>query len=218
MRKTVEDKAPQQRGGSGGDASVEGDSSTAIGGDAGDAVIGPGGPGGLARVVGDNSRAEGGRGGRGGLGPGGPGGHAEVFGDGMSSFGGDGGEASQADGRGGRGGLPHIKAFEALGIPRRRMKLPYWAPNKVPGRGGDSSDTIQHTARRLILEELKLLYFARHGRGTDRISVWYDREFVPLNWLNQQLRADGHQWTVSVVDEEYEFRDSHAVMVCGVFP
>lgn len=207
MKKIAKHKTSNSRGAAGGDASVEGDSSVAIGGNAGDAVIGPGGPGGAARVVGRNSRAEGGRGGRGGIGTGGPGGSAEAFGDNMFVGGGDGGEASQADGRGGRGGLPHRIAFEMFGVPRREMKHPYWEPNLVPGRGGDSADTPQYCARRLILEEHKLRYFAMIGESAKRIDVWFDRDVVPLAWLNEQLKADGHLWFAQIVDQEYEFRN-----------
>ncbi|HVZ47064.1 MAG TPA: hypothetical protein VHA82_24870 [Ramlibacter sp.] len=186
---------------------VEGNASTAMGGDAGDTVIGPGGSGGLARVVGDRSHAFGGRGGRGGVGSGGPGGDAEVLGDDSSCYGGNGGEANQRDGRGGRGGTPHKAVFDMMGLPYRDMKLPYWAPNLIPGRGGDAGDSPQHIARRLIVEELKLRYFAASGVTYDRMDVWFDREIVPLAWLNAQLRADGHEWSAAIVDQEYECSD-----------
>jgi len=71
----------QGAGGRGGDAHVEGDNSTAEGGQGGDAASGAGGRGGDASVNGDNALAIGGRGGRGGIGPGGRGGDARVVPD-----------------------------------------------------------------------------------------------------------------------------------------
>lgn len=213
--KGVQHTPTATQGAPGGDARVDGHSSEAIGGDAGQSVIGPGGRGGHAIVRGNNSRAIGGRGGRGGLGPGGNGGDALATGDNSVSFGGDGGEANQADGRGGRGGMPNVHALAAmvedfgvvLDISRVHMRAPYWVPNTIPGSGGHGADSIQHKARRLILEELKVRYFADHGRSVDRVEVWYDREVVPLDWLNLRLQTDGHAWSVSVVDHEYEFSD-----------
>lgn len=197
----------------GGNASAHGTGSEAKGGDAGQRSAGPGGRGGHAHVFGNYSRAEGGRGGRGGVGPGGPGGDVVVLGDGIFSAGGDGGEASQADGRGGRGGMPHSAALAMLSkvgidIKRAHMRAPYWLPNTIPGSGGHGSDTVQYLARRLVIEELKLRYFTEVGRNAGRVDIWYDRVVVPLDWLNEQLSANGHLWTAKIVDFEYEFSDS----------
>lgn len=196
----------------GGDARVYGERSVAIGGDAGPAASSPGGRGGHAHVLGNNSRAEGGRGGRGGAGQGGPGGDVVVQGDSIFSGGGDGGEANQLDGRGGRGGMPHTAALAMLSrigfnISHVHMKSPYWLPNTLPGSGGQGPDTAQYRARRLIVEELKLQYFADAGRHETRVDVWYDRDVVPIEWLNGQLHAQGHRWSTDIVDHEYAFFD-----------
>lgn len=61
-------KITQGTGGAGGQAEVEGDDSTALGGHGGEAVIGDGGPGGKAHVKGNRSTGVGGKGGRGGWG------------------------------------------------------------------------------------------------------------------------------------------------------
>ena len=187
-------------GGRGGNAEVEGNNSTAEGGKGGEAVVGDGGRGGDARVVGNDSMARGGFGGRGGLGPGSPGGDAEVLSDNALAFGGQGGEASQPGGRGGRGG-------RAPGLDYRRahMRWPYGEPITEPGRGGDAPDTPQYMARRLIIEDLKAQFFQARALPLD--EVWWDREIVPLDWLNERLSEDEHRWRVRIVDWEYEFSD-----------
>jgi hypothetical protein len=191
------------KGGRGGDAQVEGDRSFARGGVGGEGVTGSGGRGGRgghARVFGDGISAIGGKGGRAGIGDGMPG-HdvpGECVGD--LIIGGMGGEASQRGGRGGRGGRsPGIEQFG------HHVKLPYGAPNNEPGRGGDAPDTPQYMARRIIVEQLKECYLAQRGLGS--IEAWSDREVVPLEWINEQLRTEGHRWCASVVDHEYEFLD-----------
>jgi hypothetical protein len=83
------------------------------------------------------------------------------------------------------------------------MRWPYFEPITEPGRGGDAPDTPQYKARRLIVERIKARYFAQKGLPLD--DVWYDREIVPLAWLNEQLKAHDHLWRASVVDDEYEF-------------
>lgn len=202
-------ESPPLAGGKGGDAEVAGDHSTARGGDAGDAVIGPGGDGGTAKVNGTRSSAVGGRGGRGGIGPGGSGMHVEVDGDNQHARGGDGGEANQPDGRGGRGGASPIsdEHREMFGLPKRRphMRWPYGEPITEPGRGGDGADTPQYKARRLIIEDLKASYF--RANGLSALDVWWDRETVPLGWLNEQLQAGGFGWRAAIVADEYEFTD-----------
>ncbi len=230
----------QGSGGDGGHATVEGDDSTAEGGQGGHAVVGSGGRGGDASVHGDNAHAIGGRGGCGGIGPGAAGGDARIVRDqkqilellqqdgiaepdgrGGSAFalapdgpgsvtvaGGQGGEASQPDGRGGRGGRAYIPAdmCRLLGVPDRGlMRWPYFEPVTEPGRGGDAADTPQYMARRLILENLKRGYFS--ARGLPLTEVWWDRSIVPMDWLNEQLRTNGHRWAASIVDDEYEFSD-----------
>lgn len=197
------------KGADGGDAYVKGNHSTACGGDAGDSTSAPGGPGGRAHVTGNNSHAVGGRGGRGGVGPGGPGGDAHVVGDNAGYFGGDGGEADQEDGRGGRGGSAYGMHFLGLSQRRARMKLPYGEPNNFPGRGGDKPDSIQHMARRLIVEDLKLRYFIEYRLSkADPHHIWYDREEVPMNWINECLKMQGHQWCAEIVADEYVFLDN----------
>ncbi len=195
--------------GRGGDASVVGDSSLAKGGDAGDGVIGDGGRGGDANVLGSNSVAIGGQGGRGGIGPGMPGGDVSIEGDNAIGMGGQGGEASQSDGRGGRGGRapasPYFESWLGNGVRRPHMKRPYGEPNNDYGSGGDALDTPQYKARRLIVESLKEHYFREKSLPLN--DVWYDRDRVDVAWLNQQLIADGHRWTVKIVDSEYEFAD-----------
>ncbi len=207
-------KLSEPNGGPGGDALVEGDASTAAGGDGGEAVIGPGGKGGAATVRGNNSFAKGGKGGRGGVVAGMDGTDAEVVGDNQGAFGGNGGEAPQADGRGGRGASIDDQfgpLFKMLGIPesiRPHLKQPYGAPNLIPGRGGDGADSVQHRARRIIIEDLKCQFFRRNEIAErDEYHIWYDREVVNLAWLNEQLMKFGHRWHVELVDEEYEFSD-----------
>lgn len=194
-------------GGTGGNAEVHGDHSSAVGGRGGDAVIGDGGRGGNARVTGNRSTGIGGRGGRGGVGPGQSGGDVHVEHDDMLSVGGHGGEANQPDGRGGRGG----RAFGAPifgGLDRGHIKPPYGRAHTEPGRGGDAPDSPQYMARKLIVIALKERFFIEAAiEPRDQDTVWYDRTVVPLDWLNETLRLRGHRWTVSVVDGEYEFSD-----------
>lgn len=195
-------------GATGGDAEVTGDHSTARGGDAGQSRAAPGGRGGNASVKGNNSNAAGGRGGHGGLGQGGPGGDAHVIGDNSGCLGGNGGEANQEDGRGGRGGA--AQGMEFLGFCQRRagMKLPYGEPNNFPGRGGDGPDTLQHMARRLIVEDLKLRFFIKNRlTRKDVHHIWYDREEVPLAWINSRLEAEEHKWRAAIVADEYAFSE-----------
>lgn len=193
----------------GGDASVVGHDSHATGGDAGDSVIGSGGRGGDAHVQGSRSVAIGGQGGRGGIGPGMLGGDVSIDGDNAVGIGGQGGEASQLDGRGGRGGRapasPYFESWLGSGAKRPHMKRPYGEPNDEYGSGGDAPDTAQYKARRLIVESLKESYFRE--KSLPLKDVWYDREIVDLAWLNHQLSLHGHRWTVEIVDSEYEFAD-----------
>jgi hypothetical protein len=194
-------------GGRGGDAEVEGDDSSAEGGEGGQAVISDGGRGGDAKVAGNRSVAIGGKGGRGGVGPGQRGGDAIVTQDSVFSVGGQGGEASQADGRGGRGGRAHL-AIAAGVQDRGHIKPPYGKPHTEPGRGGDAPDTPQYVARKLIVMALKERYYIeKEIEPRDPDTVWYDRVVVPLDWLNATLDLRGHKWTVSIVDKEYEFTD-----------
>lgn len=195
-------------GSGGGDATVDGDESYAQGGDAGETVIGPGGSGGDAHVLGDRSSALGGRRGRGGVQAGMPGGDVEVVGNDTHAEGGQGGEANQADGRGGRGGRAGgSSVIDWLSGERRRphMRWPYGEPITEPGRGGDAADTPQYMARRLIVEVLKTQYYRARQLPLD--DVWWDRELVPLDWINEALAAGGHSWRADIVDWEYEFTD-----------
>jgi hypothetical protein len=220
-------------GGDGGDARVEADRSHGIGGAGGRGGLGPGGRGGNARIdresasVKDHLLEEGAvpigphdswvaidgkiimvaRGGQDG-GEGGRGGDGYAVGGDAFVAGGQGGEASQPDGRGGRGGRAFIPDDLAphLGVRRpAHMRWPYYEPITEPGRGGDAPDTPQYKGRRLIVEWIKKRYFARRGLPLD--DVWWDREVVPLAWINEQLEADGHLWRASVVHDEYEFSD-----------
>jgi hypothetical protein len=220
-------------GGDGGDAWIEADRSHGIGGPGGRGGLGPGGKGGDARIVPkgasledhliDESAASVGprdtwiaidgkiialaRGGQNG-GEGGRGGDAYAVGDDAFVAGGQGGESPQSDGRGGRGGRAFIPDHLSHHFGARRpahMRWPYYEPVTQPGRGGDGPDTPQYKARRLIVEWIKKRYLARQGLPAD--EVWWDREVVPLAWINEQLKADGHLWRASVVDDEYEFTD-----------
>jgi hypothetical protein len=85
------------------------------------------------------------------------------------------------------------------------MRWPYGEPVTDPGRGGDSPDTPQYKARRIIIEELKARFFAE--RRLPQEEVWWDRDVVPLEWINGELAAAGHKWRAAVVDDEYEFSD-----------
>jgi hypothetical protein len=194
-------------GGRGGDAEVAGNDSSAEGGEGGQAVIGNGGDGGYAQVSGNRSTARGGKGGRGGVGPGQRGGDVIIAQDNMFSVGGQGGEASQADGRGGRGGRAHLASV--LGVQDRgHIKPPYGQPHTEPGRGGDAPDSPQYTSRKLIVMALKERYCIEKGiEPRDSDTVWYDRVIVPVDWLNATLAVRGHGWRVSVVDQEYDFAD-----------
>ncbi|MBV6324904.1 hypothetical protein [Duganella violaceipulchra] len=176
-----------------------------------------------------------GRGGRGGVGKGGQGGDAVALHDDSIYYGGDGGEANQHDGRGGRGGAPQMLGIidGAEYARRAAMKLPYGAPNTFVGRGGDTPDTPQYMARRLIVERIKIAYYVAQGIPTEGVmalgrgfrmmpeewqrsltakysDVWYDREIVPLTWINEQVRQAGNKWTVAIEAEEYIFADSDA--------
>lgn len=199
---------PEKSGGAGGNAEVEGNDSSATGGAGGDAVQGNGGRGGNARVFGNRSGAVGGKGGRGGIGPGQPGGDVAVLTDDAFAAGGQGGEASQLDGRGGRGG----RAFEVCSFfglqDRGHIKAPYGQQHTEPGRGGDAPDSPQYMARKLTIMALKERYFvAKQIEPRDQETVWYDRTVVPTAWLNDTLKLRGHKWRVSVMDSEYEFAD-----------
>lgn len=221
-------------GGDGGHATVVGDRSHAIGGPGGRGGIGPGGKGGDAHILpegtclgeyissnelnppvgpGDTYVSIGGeilllaRGGLNG-GEGGQGGDGFAVGDDSFSAGGQGGEASQPGGRGGRGGRAYMPDELASSFGSRRpahMRWPYYEAVTEPGRGGDAPDTPQYKARRLIVERLKKCYFAAQGLSLD--DVWWDREVVPLAWLNERLKSEGHRWRAIVVDDEYEFPD-----------
>ncbi|HXQ47540.1 MAG TPA: hypothetical protein VN806_13040 [Caulobacteraceae bacterium] len=54
-------------------------------------------------------------------------------------------------------------------------------------------------------EPIKARYFAERGLALS--EVWWDREVVPLAWINEQLEAGGHLWRADVVADEYEFTD-----------
>lgn len=222
-------------GGDGGHATVAADRSHAVGGRGGRGGIGPGGGGGDAHILPDDASLEyrfGGdkpdllsvgpsdtyiaidgkiillaRGGQNGD-EGGRGGDGYAVGSNSFVAGGQGGEASQPDGRGGRGGRAFMPD-ELLGQHDTQrtahMRWPYYEPITEPGRGGDAPDTPQYKARRLIVEQIKKRYFALQGLPLD--IVWWDREVVPLSWINEQLEANGHLWRASVVDDEYEFSD-----------
>lgn len=133
-----------------------------------------------------------------------------VVGDNVVGIGGQGGESSQPDGRGGRGGRagasPFLNLWLGSGVRRPHMRRPYGEPNNEFGSGGDALDTPQYKARRLIIEFFKERYFREKSLPLQ--DVWYDRSVVDLAWLNQQLIAEGHRWTVKIVDSEYEFADS----------
>lgn len=135
--------------------------------------------------------------------------HVEVDGDNQHARGGDGGEANQPGGRGGRGGASPItdEHREAFGLPKSRphMRWPYGEPITEPGRGGDGADTPQYKARRLIIEDFKTQYF--RSLGLPLTDVWWDREVVPLEWLNTKLENEDFGWSVAVVADEYEFTD-----------
>jgi hypothetical protein len=197
-------------GGPGGHAEATGDDSNAVGGPGGEGVIGNGGPGGSARVYANRSVGIGGPGGRAGVGDGQPGGDVFVEHNDTYAAGGGGGESSQMDGRGGRGGLPGgpPESVPGAAFERRRMKLPYGRENAEPGRGGDAADSLQYKARKLIIMDFKKRYFvAKSIAEADPDHIWYDREIVPLEWLNKTLEMHGFQWRVSVVALEYEFAD-----------
>ena len=198
------------RGARGGNAIAGGQGSKAFGGNAGRGGIHPGGRGGDVEVCDPNVTAVGGRGGGGGVAPGMPG--MDIVRDGMTGDyveGGMGGEADQPDGRGGRGG--RVAGYESLcrslgREPRPHMKLPYWGDDEVEfGRGGDRPDTPRYRARRLIIEMLK----AEHLNASRYFTtdVWYERDAVPVAFLNDRLAAAGHNWTVAIVDHEYEITD-----------
>lgn len=85
------------------------------------------------------------------------------------------------------------------------MRWPYGEPVTEPGRGGDSPDTPQYKARRLIVEDIKARYFAE--RDLPQEEVWWDREIVPVSWIASELMKGDHRWTLAVVDDEYEFTD-----------
>ena len=201
-------------GGCGGNASVYGDNAQAIGGPGGRGGVGPGGRGGGAHIVRDQAELERlllARERENADGGGGSGGHGYAVADGAFEVfvaGGQGGEASQPAGRGGRGGRAHIPSDlrEFLGTQdRSHMRLPYFEPITEPGRGGDAADTPQYKARRIIAEKLKRRYFK--AKGLPLADAWWDRTVVPMDWLNEQLRREGHRWQASIIDDEYEFAD-----------
>jgi len=206
----MNDQQPSS-GGPGGHAEVRGDDSDATGGDGGDAVVGAGGKGGDARVIGNRSLAIGGKGGRGGIGPGQSGGDVLVESDDAIAIGGQGGEASQPDGRGGRGGRAG-NVGSVLGVfgirDHGHIKPRYGQQHLEPGRGGDSPDTPQYKARKLIIIALKERYFfERQLEWRDADAVWFDRSIVPTVWLNDTLQLRGYKWRVDLADSEYVFRD-----------
>jgi hypothetical protein len=93
------------------------------------------------------------------------------------------------------------------------MRRPYGEPNTEPGRGGDGADTPQYTARRLIVEELKKQFLQALGLPLN--DVWWDRQIVPLEWINQRLEENGHRWRTAIVDHEYEFADLRQEDACS---
>jgi hypothetical protein len=95
---------------------------------------------------------------------------------------------------------------EILGLPDRgHMRWPYFEPITEPGRGADAADAPQYKARRIIVEHLKRQYFKSMDLNVD--EAWWDRTIVPIGWLNERLRINGHRWQARVVDDEYEFAD-----------
>jgi hypothetical protein len=60
-------------------------------------------------------------------------------------------------------------------------------------------------ARRLIVERFKAAYY--RAKLLTLKDIWWDREVVPLAWINQQLMNEGHRWKAKIVDNEYEFED-----------
>lgn len=217
-------------GGDGGRAMVAADRSHAVGGAGGRGGAGDGGRGGDACVLPDGARlaaelrarpvtpsdtyisingkivlvARGGQSGD----VTGRGADACAFGSNSFSAGGQGGEAQQPGGRGGRGGRSYMPdgITKLPGRPNRaHMRWPYYEPITEPGRGSDGIDTPQYKARRLILEQIKKQYCAQSGLPLH--EAWWDREIIPLAWINDRLKADGHFWRASVVDDEYEFSD-----------
>lgn len=224
------------KGGDGGHASVAADRSHALGGLGGRGGLKPGGKGGDAHILPPGSSIEEQIGKRhddqgqirpgdtyvaingkivllargGGHGDeGGHGGDGFAIGDDSSVVGGQGGEGSQLSGRGGRGGrsFNHDATNQIFG-PRRpaHLKWPYYEPVTEPGRGGDAPDTPQYKARRIIIEHFKKQYFAQ--RCLPIAEAWWDRDVVPLAWINERLQDDGHRWSARVVDDEYEFTDT----------
>lgn len=200
-------KRTQGTGGAGGQAEVEGDDSTALGGRGGEAVVGDGGSGGKAIVKGNRSKGVGGQGGRGGVGPGQPGGDVLIEQDDVLMAGGQGGESNQIDGRGGRGGRSYGAHLYGFAV-RAHIKPPYGRSQNEPGRGGDAPDTPQYVARKILLMGLKERYFIEQSiTPRDLEAVWYDRTIADISWVNETLRMRGHRWQVSIVDDEYEFSD-----------
>ena len=202
----------KEKGNRGGHAIATDNGSTAIGGDAGFPSNMPGGRGGDARATLPQSTIVGGRGGRGGISEGMPGMDVSdegqtIGGANLYIEGGMGGEASQLDGRGGRGGqAPSSHIIDQLlgRSARAHMKRPYWPDDRIEyGRGGDAPDTPQYRARRLIVEMIKAECVGARQYFTT--EVWYERDAVSMDVINNGLALLGMSWRAALDDHEYVF-------------
>ncbi|CAN1721400.1 conserved protein of unknown function [Hyphomicrobium sp. 1Nfss2.1] len=196
--------AKRDRKGKGGDATVEGDDSKAIGGDAGESVVEPGGGGGDASVQGDKSIAIGGPGGRGGIVPGGDGGDAVVTGDSSVYVGGQGGEGLQADGRGGRGGRSGFAVFQAT-LGQGNDDWPLDVGGFEYGRGGDGPCSPQYSARltivgRFVGKQLGIRVATAGVTNAPAAEAFCNR-------VNDYLAESGHSWRLRIVAACFEFYD-----------
>jgi hypothetical protein len=153
---------------------------------------GAGGKGGTASV-GGNGVAIGGPGGHAGkYGKGGDGGSAHVHGDGVAA-GGAGGSASED-------GIWRAPAKSGYEIYQRSQGLPVDPMLRNFGRGGASPG---YEPKLKIVEQIRVNYFRSHSLPFK--STFADINAVPLDYVNQELKAQGEDWRARIVDNDYEF-------------
>lgn len=158
---------------------------------------GQGGKGGSA-TVGGSGFAIGGPGGSAGkYGRGGDGGSAEVDGGGLAA-GGAGGSVDSDDLWSPPAQSGYEVAMEAMGQPIDPKMRQY-------GRGGMSPG---YAARYEIVEKIRQEYFNTYEK--EPISTLGDVNAVPLDYVNQKLRAMGLNWRARIVRGlDYEFYVGH---------
>jgi hypothetical protein len=158
---------------------------------------GQGGRGGDARVVGSGTAIGGPGGHGGGFGRGGDGGSPEMYGDGHAA-GGAGGSVNDE-------GIWRHPAKSGYEVHQRALGLPVDPRLRPFGRGGAAPG---YEPKLKVVEQLRDAYFRKTGQPSQ--SIFENVNAVPLDYLNNALKAHSENWRVRVVyGDEYEFYVPH---------